>query len=786
MLKRVLNILEYDKVVEQLSEHAASSLGLQLIKSLEPESRLEKVKEWQRETDEGATVLRLKGHFPFGGITDIRASLKRSKIGGMLGPKELINIAGTIRGTRIVKNFILDIVEEGTKLPLLSEIVSYMEPESQLERSIESCIDDSGHVMDSASETLRSVRSQMRSFDSRIKEKLENIIRSSGHLKKLSEAIVTIRNGRYVVPVKQEYRAAFGGIVHDQSASGATLFIEPQSVVDLSNKLNEAKAREKHEIEKILNKLSEQTAAAADSLLDHVERLAKLDFIFAKAKYAKQIKATRPKLNDKGDIYLKKARHPLIPADEVVPIDIILGDGYRAMIITGPNTGGKTVTLKTTGLLTLMAQSGLHIPCEEGSVINVYKEIFADIGDEQSIEQSLSTFSSHMTNIIDILSKVDHESLVLFDELGAGTDPQEGAALSVAILDDVFYKGASVVATTHYSELKAYAYEREGVINASVEFDVQSLRPTYKLLIGVPGRSNAFEISRKLGLPERIIEQAKSQIDTETNQIDQMIASLEQNRKQAEAANQEANQMKAEIEEQRNQLKNELEKFEREKRRLLNEAEAKAKEKIQKIKAEAENIINELRGYQQNPEKIKEHKLIDAKGRLEHALDALSEPEAKVNTTAKTNEERTSFSPGQKVKVLSFGQKGHIVEKLNPKEYLVQIGIMKMNIPASDLKAIKDEKETKPVVNVRTAKSATKTELDLRGERYEDAMIKVDRYLDQALLSGYHQVSIIHGKGTGALRKGVQNKLKNHPRVKSVRFGGAGEGGSGVTIAELK
>ncbi|MFC7393705.1 endonuclease MutS2 [Scopulibacillus cellulosilyticus] len=786
MLKRVLNILEYHKVIDQLSKHAASSLGLQLIETLAPNNNLGKVQEWQRETDEAANVLRLKGHFPFGGITDIRASLKRSKIGGMLSPKELIDIAGTIRGTRIAKNFILDIVEEGTKLPLLSDIVMLIEPEGELERSIQSCIDDSGYVMDSASETLRGIRGQIRTLDSRIKEKLESITRSSGNQKKLSESIVTIRNGRYVVPVKQEYRGAFGGIVHDQSASGATLFIEPQSVVDMSNKLNEARAREKHEIEKILNKLSEQTADVADSLLDHVDRLARLDFIFAKAKYAKQIKATRPKLNDKGNIHMKKARHPLIPAEDVVPIDVILGDGYHAMIITGPNTGGKTVTLKTTGLLTLMAQSGLHVPCEEGSAINVYKEIFADIGDEQSIEQSLSTFSSHMTNIIDILSKVDHESLVLFDELGAGTDPQEGAALSIAILDDVFAKGASVVATTHYSELKAYAYEREGVINASVEFDVQSLRPTYKLLIGVPGRSNAFEISRKLGLPEQIIEQAKGQIASETNQIDQMIASLEQNRKQAELASEEANKMKAEIEEQRNQLNRELEKIDREKQRLIRDAEEKAKDKIQKIKTEAENIITELREYQANPAKIKEHKLIDAKGRLEHALDALSDHETKVKADSHEKQGKVSFSPGQKVKVISFGQKGHVVEKLNDKEYLVQIGIMKMNLPASDLKAVKEEKETKPVVNVRTSKSTAKTELDLRGERYEDAMHKVDQYLDQALLSGYHQVSIIHGKGTGALRKGVQNKLKSHSRVKSIRFGGAGEGGSGVTIVELK
>ncbi|TCP32127.1 DNA mismatch repair protein MutS2 [Scopulibacillus darangshiensis] len=786
MLERVLNVLEFHKVKKQLEAHASSSLGLQVVEQLTPEHELSEVKRLQQETDEGANVLRLKGHAPFGGITDIRASLKRSEIGGMLNAKELIDIADTIRGTRLIKQFIEDIAqEEAIAIPALSDIVETIEPEGELERRIKSCIDDQGYVLDTASDKLRGVRTQIRTYDSRIKEKLEAIVRSSNYQKMLSESIVTIRNDRHVVPVKQEYRGVFGGIVHDQSASGATLFIEPQAIVDLNNKLSEARAKERHEVERILTDLSEGTAAAAFILYEHVERLAHLDFIFAKAKFGKSMKATRPVLNDNGNMNLKKARHPLIPSDDVMPIDIRLGDDYHAIIITGPNTGGKTVTLKTLGLLTLMAQSGLHIPVEEDSEINVFEAIFADIGDEQSIEQSLSTFSSHMTNIIGILSHVDHHSLVLFDELGAGTDPQEGAALSIAILDAVYNRGATVVATTHYSELKAYAYERAGVMNASVEFDVKTLRPTYRLLMGVPGRSNAFEISRKLGLNEEIIRQAKSHISSETNQVDKMIASLEKNRKEAEFMQQEAKRMKEDIEQKQKALAGELDQLERNKENVMNNAREKAQSAVDQAKEEAENIIRELRQFKSKSENVKEHQLIDAKSRLDHALDALTPNETKRESDPYKKKAET-YKPGQEVKVISFGQKGHIVEKLSGNEYLVQVGIMKMNLPASDLKRVKAEKETKPVVNVRTANRTTKTELDLRGERYEDAMSKLEQYFDAALLAGYHQVSIIHGKGTGALRKGVQNFIKNHSRIKSSRLGGAGEGGSGVTVVELK
>ncbi|WP_028982757.1 endonuclease MutS2 [Sporolactobacillus terrae] len=783
MNEHALSILDYKKIKQQLMRHTASSLGKGLIHALTPSGELDKVIEMQEATDEGATVLRLKGSVPFGGITDVRPALKRSKIGGLLQARELIDLADTIRGARLMKKFILNLIEDQElELPILQECTETIDPPGELERKIRRAIDDQGAVMDSASPALRHIRGQIRTCDSRVKQKLENIVRSSG--KMLSETIITIRNDRQVIPVKQQYRASFGGIVHDQSASGATLFIEPQAIVDLNNQLSEARAKERHEIERILRALSEETSEYAEVMLENIEVLAQLDFIFAKAGYAHEIKATRPKLNDQGIIRLKKARHPLIDRQRVVPIDVLFDEHTHALIITGPNTGGKTVSLKTTGLLTLMAQSGLQIPVDEGSEASVFREVFADIGDEQSIEQSLSTFSSHMTNIVAILKRVDFNSLVLFDELGAGTDPQEGAALSMSILDAVYGKGATIVCTTHYSELKAYAYERQGVMNASVEFDVGTLSPTYRLLLGVPGRSNAFEISRKLGLPAEIIAGAKLQISTETNQVDKMIASLEQNRKTAEREEERARKLKLEVEAREADLTKKLNELERSKEEILNKAREKAERALSGARREAEEIIEELRNYQHSGN-VKEHQLIDAKTKLTHALDSL---QPKDSDQVKKPEQKLdrSFHPGDTVKIISFGQEGYIVSKISDQDYLVQAGILKMNVKANDLKRIKEKKQAKPVVNVRTAAQTVRPELDLRGERYEDAMRRVEKYLDEAMLAGYARVSIIHGKGTGALRKGVSKLIDRHPRVKNARLGSQGEGGSGVTVVEFK
>ncbi len=782
--QRVCRLLEYDKMKDQLLEHVSSSLGRRKVEELQPMTNIDDIQFAQDSTFEGTKVIRLKGQPPLGGIRDIIASVKRAQIGGMLNELELLDVASTVYGGRRFKKFIEDMIENEIELPILEQLVGAITPLTDLEREIKMCIDDHGHVLDSASPTLRTIRHQIKSHEASVRSKLESMIRSSSTQKMLSDSIITIRNDRYVIPVKQEYRSNFGGLIHDQSASGATLFIEPQSVVAINNQLREIRVKEKQEIEKILIALSAAVAEVGEELVQNVRVLAEVDFIFAKAFYAKAQKASQPKLNDIGFINMKKARHPLIAHEEVVPIDIELGKNYSSIVITGPNTGGKTVTLKTTGLLTLMMQSGLHVPVDEGSEMAIFQSIFADIGDEQSIEQSLSTFSSHMVNIIDILEHVDHESLVLFDELGAGTDPTEGAALAIAILDDVYQRGARIVATTHYSELKAYAYNRPGAINASVEFDVETLSPTYRLLIGVPGRSNAFAISKRLGLHNEIIEKAKAQISTETNKVENMISSLETSQKLAEKEMEEAVKIREEAEVLRKELADKFAQFEHEKERLIEQAQRKAQEVVETAKEEADFIIEELRELQKEANVVKEHQLIDAKKRLEEAAPKVKEKKKKgvVKNIIK------ELLPGDEVQVLSFNQKGHIVEKTSDREFLVQVGIMKMKVALEDLQLIDRPKavEKKPVATVRGSSHHVKPELDLRGERFEDAMMRVEKYLDDALLAGYSQVSIIHGKGTGALRKGVLQLLKTHPHVKSSKMAGMNEGGLGNTIVEFK
>lgn len=784
MHTRVLKVLEFDKIKAQLSEHVSSSLGKEKVEKLVPSSDFAEVIKWQEETDEAAAALRLRGNVPLGGIFDIRPSLKRAKIGSILSPHELLDIASTIYASRQMKTFIESLEEEKVELPYLLQYVEQMVALPELEQAIKHCIDDYGEVLDHASDRLRSIRQQLRNTEARVREKLESIIRSSSAQKTLSDAIITIRNDRYVIPVKQEYRHAYGGIVHDQSSSGATLFIEPQVVVDLNNQLQEARVKEKQEIERILTELTAKVAEHADMLLVNVDVLAELDFIFTKAKYAQKIKATKPKMNDQGYIRLLKARHPLIDPNVVVPNDIELGKDYTTIVITGPNTGGKTVTLKTIGVLTLMAQAGLFIPALDGSELAVFRSVYADIGDEQSIEQSLSTFSSHMVNIVEILRNVDHDSLVLFDELGAGTDPQEGAALAIAILDEVHERGARIVATTHYPELKAYGYNRRGVINASVEFDIDTLSPTYKLLIGVPGRSNAFEISKRLGLNERIIERAKAQISVESNKVENMIASLEQSKRQAEEEQKKAEEARKEAERLRREWEQKWEELNEKRDELIDEAKRKATEIIKTSQREAEEVIRELRQMQKEKlAEIKEHELIAAKKRLEEAAPT-------IDTKKSTAKKRVSheFRPGDEVKVVHLNQKGYLLEKVSDDEWQVQLGILKMKIKERDLEYIGSTKvaEAKPLTTVKGKDYHVGLELDLRGERYEDAIARVEKYIDDVLLAGYPRVSIIHGKGTGALRKGVQEFLKKHRSVKNIRFGEATEGGIGVTIVELK
>ncbi|MFD2370298.1 endonuclease MutS2 [Brevibacillus sp. GCM10020057] len=785
MEQRVLKTLEYEKIVAMLVEKATSTYGKEKAAELLPFTTIEEVEIAQRGTSEAATVLRLKGSVPLGGIRDIRGAVQRARLNAMLAPLELLDIASTIGAGRRLKQFLLDMCDDH-ELPLLRAQAERIEGLRELEMEIRRCVDEGGDILDSASIELRQVRQEIRQLEARIREKLDQMTRSSSYQKMLMENIVTIRGDRFVIPVKQEYRHVFGGIVHDQSASGATLFIEPEVIVSMNNKLRELRLREEREVERILYLLTEQVGFAVDALAMNIDALTELDFQFAKAQLAWSMKAISPRLNDRGYLNLRKARHPLIPRDVVVPLNVELGGDYQAIVVTGPNTGGKTVSLKTIGLLSLMAMAGLHVPAEEESEMTVFSSVFADIGDEQSIEQSLSTFSSHMKNIIHIIEAMDEKSLVLFDELGAGTDPTEGAALAMAIIDHVIASGARLVATTHYSELKAYAYDRPEVINASVEFDVETLRPTYRLLVGVPGRSNAFAIAKRLGLPEAIIDVARGSISEEDNQVESMIASLERNRKAAETERQKAEELRREAERLRRELEEERAKFAEEKNKRMERAEDEARIAVQLAKEEAESIIRELREMKAEGVEIKEHRLIDAKKRLNNAVLELEKE--KVKKPAKAVR-ATQIKVGDEVLVTSFGQKGTVLEKVSNDEFLVQIGIMKMKVKREDMhvqNSISQKPQAASYTSVKRRSDNIRMDLDLRGYNVEDGIREIDQFLDDALLAGLHTVSIIHGHGTGALRKGVHEYLRQHRNVKSFRLGGQGEGGVGATIAELK
>ncbi len=784
--ERALKTLEYYKIREEVGKHCTSSIGKSHIEKLVPSVDYEEVSILLEEMDEGLTILRLRGNVPMGGIVDIRPHAKRAQIGGMLSPMELMETASTIRASKILRNFLENVAEtESVEIPHFLSKKDSLPILTALEHEINDCIDENGSVLDSASSTLRSIRQQLRIQVSRVREKLESYTRGANAAKMLSDSIITIRNDRYVIPVKSEYRSHYGGIVHDQSSSGQTLFVEPSAVVQINNDIRALKVKEQEEIERILIRLTGEVEVVGHEIFLLVNILGEIDVILAKAKYGQAEKCTMPQINNDGYIRLVKARHPLIPVDQAVPNTIEFGREITAIVITGPNTGGKTVTLKTVGLCTLMAQSGIPIPALDGSEVALFESVFADIGDEQSIEQSLSTFSSHMVNIVDILKKYNDKSLILFDELGAGTDPQEGAALAISILDAVHGTGARVMATTHYPELKAYGYNRPGVANASVEFDIETLSPTYKLLIGVPGRSNAFEISERLGLPNHIISQAQTFTGTDRGEVNSMIASLEDSRRQAERDAEETEVKLEKAKRLKDDLEQKLAEYDEKKEKLEQKAKEKARKIVEEARREADEIISELRKMQSNTHKlVKEHELIDAKKRLDEALP--NNPVLKKQK--KLNEQAKELKSGDEVKVLSFGQKGTLLEKVSKTEWSVQIGMLKMKLDEADLEYIKPEKQKQSVsVNaVRGRDSHVKLELDLRGERYEDAILRTEKYIDDAILANYPRVSIIHGKGTGVLRQAIQQYLKNHSRVKSYRFGEAGEGGHGVTVVELK
>ena len=788
MNKKISYTLEFDKIKQALVRYTSSELGREQAEGIAPSTSIEEVEKWQEETEDGAKILRLRGGMPIPKLQNIRPHLKRLEIGAMLNGLEIAQIGKILKTTSEVTRFFDDLKDAEIELHQLYELVAKLVTLPTLSQLIRETVDEDGRVLDDASQALKGIRNGMKRAESNIREKLDGMVRGkSAHY--LSDAIVTMRNDRYVIPVKQEYRGHFGGVVHDQSSTGQTLFIEPQSVVDLNNRLRQLQIEERQEIDRILAEISNEIEPFGNEILNNTYLLGKLDFIGAKASYAKAIKGTRPLISETNEIKFHQARHPLLDEKIAVANDITIGGDYQAVVITGPNTGGKTITLKTLGLLQLMGQSGLQLPVAEESQMGIFNEIFADIGDEQSIEQSLSTFSSHMTNIVSILDQIDEKSLILFDELGAGTDPQEGAALAIAILDKVGEIGSFVMATTHYPELKAYGYNRPKTINASMEFDVETLSPTYRLLIGVPGRSNAFEISKRLGLDETVIQAASSLIDGESQNLNEMIADLENRRKMTETEYLEVRHYVNEAEQLHLDLQTAITQFYEEREVLMKKAREKANQVVETAEEEASQIVKDLRKMQltgQFEGGIKEHELIDAKTRLSklHHEEALAK-----NKVLKKAKEQKTFKKGDEVMVHSYGQRGILMEKVDNNQWLVQIGILKMKIKESDLSRVQAEKETarKMVATVRSeSNSHVSTQLDLRGERYESALKELDQYLDAALLAGYPQVTIVHGKGTGALRQGVTQALKNHRSIKKFETAPANQGGNGATIVEFK
>jgi DNA mismatch repair protein MutS2 len=779
-----LKSLEYDQVKEMVKSEAATVLGKEKVSQLTPSGQRDQVKHRLQATQEGMDLIRLKGDLPLGGVRDIRAAVRRAEKSGVLTESECLDIAGTISAGRKVKSFLRQVEDEEAPLPILRGLTELVESLEWVEEEILKSIDEQGVVKDQASPGLGKIRSRIGEAKKQIQQTLQEILRNPHYTKMMQEAIITQRFDRYVIPVKQEYRSRFPGIVHDQSSSGATLFIEPEAVVSWNNRLRQLELQEKQEVEKVLKKLTEKIAPEVESLKRNLEILASLDCIMACARFGYRVKGICPEISE-SLLHLKKARHPLIKGEDVVPIEVSIGDDYHAIIITGPNTGGKTVTLKTVGLFALMTQSGIPVPAEEDSIMPVFGGVYADIGDEQSIEQNLSTFSGHLTKIIRILKQVDEKSLVLFDELGAGTDPTEGAALAISILEYVIQKGSFVMATTHYSELKLFAHHHPKTVNASMEFDVETLKPTYRLLIGVPGRSNAFNISRRLGLPEEIIERAKAHLSSDEKSLEEMISSLTTEQKLAREKHKEADALQKEAEALYADIREKWEQFEEEKAALKEKARREAQRIIADAEREAEEVLKQLRAWAKaRPGDLKEHELNEAKARLKNAVPDWELPQKPRKNTGKAEK----LNVGDEVRVLSVNQNGTITEDMGDGYYQVQVGFLKMKMHRDQLEKRSSPKpadvKIKPTVNRMSAN--VKPECDLRGKLVEEALLEIDNYLDKALLAGYKEIHLIHGKGTGALRQGVQKFLRSHRHVKSFRLGNHNEGGSGVTVVELK
>lgn len=786
MNEKSLKILEFHKIKEEVKKYTVTSAGKDLIDELKPYDNIYEAKEHLEETKEALRLLVTKGAPPFEGVYDVREGISRAEKGSSLMPGQLLRIAAMLRSARRFKDYVSH-KEEEEAFRVIEDICEGIVPLKKLEDEIFLAIEGEEEISDRASSTLYNIRRSLKDKNSSVRDKVNSLIRRYSAY--LQDTLYTMRGDRYVLPVRAEHKGAVPGLVHDQSSSGATLYIEPMSLVNLNNEIKELMLKEKAEIERILAELSSKVYENKVIVRNNANIIWELDFIFAKAKYASDSNCTAPVINDEGIIDIIEAKHPLIDRKIAVPMSMYLGREFTSLVITGPNTGGKTVTLKTVGLLHIMALSGLMIPAREHSIVSFFKEVFADIGDEQSIEQSLSTFSSHMTNIVNIIEKADEKSLILFDELGAGTDPTEGAALAVSILEHLRKRGCRIVATTHYSELKVYALKTTEVENASVEFDVETLRPTYRLLIGVPGKSNAFEISRRLGLPDFIIGDAKESIASETLKFEDLIQSLQDKSIKAENYAREAEALKLEAAKLKEKYEEKLYSLNNTREKAIIEAQRDAKRILKEAKEDADKIIKDMRelekmGYGSDARQKLEEQRRKLKDKLENA-------EEKANRVKEEDgEELKTVKEGQEVFVPSLNQKVIVLSKPDNKgEVQVQAGIMKINVKLKDLRATKGSSKEEKKMAKREAKlnlRSVSSSVDLRGMDSTEAVYTTDKYLDDAYMAGLGEVSIIHGKGTGVLRNAINDMLKRHSHVKRYRLGEYGEGGTGVTVVELK
>ena len=788
MNSKIIEKLEYNRIIKQLSDLAITAPAKEQALTLMPSSNFDEVKKSIDQTRVLSNILRVKGPMPITDFKDVRASLKRLKVKANLNGEELGNIFLILSLAKDVSQFTDDLEEREIDIRPIEKTLKNLAIPEDLFKKLNQAIEYDGTVKDTASSKLMQLRHDIQSNETDIKNHMNDYI-SGKHTQYLSENIVTIRDGRYVLPVKQEYKNKFGGVVHDQSASGQTLFVEPQAVLVLNNRQQNLMAQERQEINRILIELSELAGMYQKEIKNNADALTQLDFLSAKSKLAKAMKATEPVLNQDHVIKLRKARHPLINPKKVVPNNIELGTSFDTMLITGPNTGGKTITLKTLGLLQLMAQAGLFITAEEGSQLTVFNEIYADIGDEQSIEQSLSTFSSHMDQIIKIMKDVTEDDLVLIDELGAGTDPEEGASLAIAILDDLRGAQAKIAITTHYPELKLYGYNRARTTNASMEFDLKKLAPTYRLRIGIPGQSNAFAIAHQLGMNETVVNKARSLMNDEDSDINKMIERLTEQTKAAEQLHETLKQNVDQSITLKRQLQNGLDWYNQQVQKQLEKAQEKADEMLAKKRQKADKIINDLEEQRRAGGQVRTNKVIEAKGAL-NKLERENQNLAQ-NKVLQREKRRHDVSVGDTVKVLSYGQQGVITKKLADHECEVQIGILKVKVTDRDVEKISTQAAPKKAERaVRSSRGLRSTrassELDLRGQRYEEALTNLDRYIDSSLLAGLNTVTIIHGIGTGAIRNGVQQYLKRNRHVKSYSYAPANQGGTGATIVQLQ